>query len=627
MLRILQQNFYSVPPPEWVNTEKDCRGALDYLDKANLIAVDTETTGLNRFSDTVIVFSVSDGVRRFAVHGKFLLLFKRLFAEKPLIFHNAKFDKFMLRNSGLIVPNTGKDYDTRTMMHWLDQSQPKTLERLSEQVGLWKTPYSEVFEGADLTTIIDSSDVSALAKLADYASWDAFVTYKGFEKLRQELEDLGIWILFQNLGQKLDAVLYGMELRGVHVDLPLLHEWNQLYEEKLQELERDFVKVAAQYGMPNINMRSPKQLSKLFYEQLSLPVIKTSRRTKAPSTDVEVIKTFADQGVEAAKILLEYRNVHKQRSTYLANLIEHADPNSRIHSEFFFTETHRLTSSHPNLQNIPRDGAILPDMAELGISFRRVFSAPPGKILLDADYDQAEINIAANFSKDPVLMDAIKHGKDIHSVTASKLFDVPYEKFVEAKKAENPTPEQQELVALRTKAKTINFQILYGVTAEGLGKRLGVSTDEAAGLIDKFYTQYPKLKKLFEKSVTHLFTHGYVRTIFGRIRKCRGIFTDDDNKLGHLVRIAQNTPIQGSVADIISNAMVRVWEDRELRENGVRLVLQIHDELLFEAPEDLDPKIMKRIEEIMTTADDGKLEISLTVDCHAGRNWKEAKGG
>lgn len=627
-MNVLKQNFRCVPPPEWVDTENKLIEVLEYLTPVPIIAVDTETTGLDTRKDTVLCFSVSDGRRRFAIPGKFLLRFKKLFDDKELIFHNAKFDKAVLSNSGCVLVGRSIDWDTATLFHWYDQVSSKSLAHIASVIGYWKAPFSEEFGKPEkFVELYNALTPETIYKIADYASWDAFVTYKAFEFLYDQLDRLGLIDLYRKYGRKLDALLFEMEQLGVHVDVPLLMQWKSYYEDMTRQLEQEIIQQAQLLGVSNLNIRSTKQLNHLFYDVLKKQVIKSSNRTGQPSVDSEVIAQWAAEGDTIAQLLLDYRNVFKQYSTYLLPLLECADSEGRVHTSFGYTETYRLTSSKPNLQNIPRDDAILPALTKQGISFRKVFSAPKGKIILDADYDQAEICVAANLSKDPVLLDALQRGLDVHSLTASKLFGRPYEEFVAAKKAENPSSEQLELIALRTKAKTINFQILYGVTPEGLAKRLNCSTEEATELINKFYEQYSGVKECFANFTKNMFELGFVRTVLGRIRRASGIFSNDSGVIEHLVRVSQNTPIQGSVADIMMRAMVMLHEDSDLRNAGVRIVLQIHDELLFEAPEDIDPKYLKRISAIMTEASADVLQIPLSVDCKAGINWQEAKGG
>jgi DNA polymerase-1 len=318
--------------------------------------------------------------------------------------------------------------------------------------------------------------------------------------------------------------------------------------------------------------------------------------------------------------------LHKQYSTYIVNLLELVDSKNRIHTNFNFTRTHRLSSSDPNLQNIPRDEIILDETTGESISFRKIFIADDNNILLDADYDQAELVVVSNLSKDELFLNAIKQGKDLHSLTASRLYNIPYEYYIEAKNSENPNDFQKELLLQRYNAKQINFQILYGIGPEALAKNINSTPEEAAELINKFFNDHPRIKDFFEIKRRQLFTYGYVQTISGRIRKFSGIYSTDKGMQSFLLRAATNTPIQGSVADIISLAMIKLCQDKFLRENGVKLILQIHDELIFEMPEEnKDEKVFKHIEDILSSIYADKLECPLKSSVSYGKNWYEAK--
>jgi DNA polymerase-1 len=631
MINILDQPFKKVPFPEFIDTEEKVNEVLNYISKIkHPIAVDTETTGLNKQKDIALIFSISDGRKRFTILGKFVPLFEEFFNSHSLIFHNINFDRAILRNSGItwnLSYCPGKDFDTIFMHHFLDQESQHSLAWISKNLlNLHKFEFKELF-GKNGFINLDRLSLDETYKNAvnEYASFDAYVTFLCFELFLKELDKLNMLKLFNKFKPFMD-VLYLMETEGIKVNINLLQQWKIKFEFELNELRKKFKELLGQYNIDEeINIQSSKQISDLFFNKLRKDPIKFSEKTNFPSVDEEVLEILAEED-SLAKLVLKYRNLHKQYSTYIVNLIETADSKNRIHTNFNFTRTYRLSSSDPNLQNIPKDEIILNETTNESISFRKIFIADENNILLDADYDQAELVIVSNLAKDELFLNAIKQGKDLHSLTASRLYNIPYEEYIEAKNSDNPNKFQKELLLQRYNAKQINFQILYGIGPDALAKNINSTKDEAAELINKFFNDHPRIKDFFEIQKRQLFRYGCIQTISGRMRKFSGIYSSDKGMQSFLLRAATNTPIQGSVADIISLAMIKLAQDKFLVENGVKLVLQIHDELIFEMPEEnKDEKIFKHIEDILSSIYADKLECQLKSSVSYGKNWHEAK--
>jgi len=429
----------------------------------------------------------------------------------------------------------------------------------------------------------------------DRAADRAAATLRLGETLEGKLEEAGLLEVFRDLDMPLLPVLHRMEDRGIRID-------PQLFRELSAELSRDIAaierKVAAAAGT-EFNINSPKQLAFLLFEKLKLPTVKKTKT--GYSTDVEVLEQLKNLH-EIPSLVLEYRTLAKIRSTYVDVLPGTVDPrDGRIHSTFHQTQaaTGRLSSSDPNLQNIPI-------RTELGRRIRAGFVADPGHVLVGADYSQVELRLLAHLSGDAELIRRFREGDDIHTATAAAVFHV----------APSKVSEEQ-----RRRAKTINFGILYGMSPFGLSRELGIGGKEAKEYIEQYFHRYPGVRDYIEDVKASARKNGYVLTIMGRRRFLRDI--DSQNRILREAaeRMAVNTPIQGSAADLIKLAMIRV--DREFRESSAkaRLILQVHDELIAEAPD----AEAAQAERIVASAMEGaaKLCVPLTVSVSRGRNWGE----
>ncbi|MBU0581371.1 MAG: DNA polymerase I [Candidatus Margulisbacteria bacterium] len=419
------------------------------------------------------------------------------------------------------------------------------------------------------------------------------------EDLKEELKEKGLYKLYADLELPLSDILEEMENTGIKIDVPYLLKMSKELNKMLVGLEKEIFSLAQE----NFNLNSPKQLSQVLFEKLNLPIIKKTKT--GYSTDSEVLETLAEKYEIASKII-EFRQIAKLKNTYVDTLpaLAEKDPQERIHTSFnqTTTATGRLSSSNPNLQNIPV-------RSELGKKIRAAFI--PGYKdwkILSADYSQIELRILAHISQDTNLIEAFQSGKDIHKKTASEIFETPLDKV---------TPE------LRSKAKAVNFGIVYGISAMGLAKNTGVTPEEANIYIQAYFKRYPKIKDYMDKTLVQVKKLGYVETLLCRRRYIHDIRNPNKRIQAFAERAAINAPIQGTAADIIKLAMLAVAQVLKSQKLKCTMLLQVHDELIFELPENEISNASKLIKETMQNV--YKINVPLIVDINTGDNWMEAK--
>jgi DNA polymerase-1 len=420
------------------------------------------------------------------------------------------------------------------------------------------------------------------------------------EKLEPELEAKpNLLAVFREIECPLTPVLARMETAGVLVDVPYLRALSGRMAADIQRLESEIFTEAGEA----FNVASPPQLSRILFEKLNLPAGKKTAKTKTFSTGVETLQALAGQGHRIATLLMEHREISKLKGTYADSLPELADAGGRIHAKFNQTvaATGRLSSSDPNLQNIPI-------RTEAGREIRRGFIAPEGSQILAADYSQIELRILAHVSGDREMIQAFASGQDVHRATAAKVFNV--------------SPDLVTL-EMRIAAKRINFGLLYGMGAFSLARDLGVSTGEAKEFIEAYFAQFPGVRATLEGVVEGARQNGYVTTIFGRERPIPEIRASNGMVRANAERMAQNAPFQGSAADIVKRAMVVIDGVLRAARLETRMLLQVHDELLFEVPDRELTEARARIVEAMESA--AELKVPLKVDVGIGKNWLEAK--
>jgi DNA polymerase-1 len=414
--------------------------------------------------------------------------------------------------------------------------------------------------------------------------------------MRQRLAEQEMQQLYEQMEQPLLFVLADMELEGIFADAGALHAYGEQLSGRIRELEQEIYAAAGE----EFNINSPKQLGVILFEKLQMPY---GKKTKTGySTAADVLEKLAGDYPIVAQIL-EYRQLTKLKSTYADGLADCIGADGRIHSTFqqTITATGRISSTEPNLQNIPI-------RMELGRLIRKVFLPAENHVFLDADYSQIELRVLAHMSGDTTLIEAYRQAQDIHRITASQVFHIPFDEVTELQ---------------RRNAKAVNFGIVYGISSFGLGEDLGISRKEAAEYIDQYFETYPKIKEFLDAMVSDAKEKGYAKTMYGRRRPVPELTSGNFMQRSFGERVAMNSPIQGTAADIIKIAMIRVHDRLAAEGLSSRLILQVHDELLIEAAEDERQQVADILSEEMQHAAD--LAVTLEIDMHEGNSWYEAK--
>ncbi len=430
----------------------------------------------------------------------------------------------------------------------------------------------------------------------EYACYGAYISRKSKKVLEDKLEAAGMKRLLEEMEMPLSLVLYDMQKEGVAVKREELKAYGDALVARIEELEES---IHAQAGT-EFNINSPKQLGEVLFETLQIPGGKKTKTGYSTAADV-LEKLSADYPI--VRDILEYRGLTKLKSTYADGLAAFIEEDGRIHTNFnqTITATGRISSTEPNLQNIPM-------RMELGRQIRKVFVPRQGYEFMDADYSQIELRVLAHMSGDEQLIDAYRQEEDIHRITASKVFHTPFEEVTDLQ---------------RRNAKAVNFGIVYGISSFGLSQDLSISKKEAAQYIEQYFATYPKVKEFIDKLVADAKEKGYTETMFGRRRPIPELSSSNFMQRSFGERVAMNAPIQGTAADIIKIAMIKVW--KALKDEGLksRLILQVHDELLIETAQDEEARVRKILTENMKSAAD--LAVTLEIDLHTGSNWYEAK--
>lgn len=505
---------------------------------------------------------------------------------KKVIGQNLKYDSEVLRRYEIKL--SGISFDSMLASYLLDPTSRKDLDEIaSRYLKCEMISYKELGQEQMNRVPID--------KAARYAAEDAEIVYRLKDKLTEELKEKELYPLFAEIEVPLIEVLVEMELNGVLLDPKVLQEQAKEIKILLDDLKREIYQLAGE----EFNPSSPKQVGYILFEKLKLPVIK---RTKTgPSTDSLVLKELALQHPLPEKILA-CRELEKLLNTYINKLPDYINPETgRIHTSFnqSVTATGRLSSSDPNLQNIPI-------RTELGGQIRKAFIAPPGRKLLAADYSQIELRMLAHLSQDKNLVKAFEDEEDLHTKTASEIFEVPKDEV---------DPRMREV------AKRVNFATIYGVSAFRLSKELGIERKEAQSYIDKYFEKYSQVREFIEEKIAEAEDKGYVTTILNRQRHLPHIKSKNYNMRSYDQRNAINTPIQGSSADLMKLAMLHIYNKVKEGSLKAEMLLQIHDELIFE----VDDKQVERSRKIIKEALEQVMElcVPLKVDIKVGDNWGE----
>ena len=589
---------------------------VDAATNEKVVAFDSETTSLDTMNTQIVGFSLcvqkgkavyvplfttnifenTDFIPKEKAFSELLRLFEN--PEITVIFHNGKFDYKVLRSNGMSFKNgkpACKIFDTM-VAGWLlspDRMGKNSygLEYMAERyLHLKGIEYSEIVPKGQ-----NFSDIE-LERATPYAAEDADFTYQLWAKTEKMLKEQNLYELFVRTEMQVLPILAEMEIAGIHLNPDALNKYNEELSAGIEEAEKAIYEEVGH----SFNIASPKQLQTVLFEERKL---KPGKKTKTGfSTDTAVLEELSIYD-SVPKMILEFRELSKLKSTYVETLPKLCDKNQRIHTDFVQTgtATGRLSCRDPNLQNIPVRN-------EAGRKIRSAFTAPEGCVLISAYYSQIELVVLAHLCVDENMKRAFLEGTDVHKATAALIYGVT---------EENVTPE------MRRTAKTINFGVIYGMSAFRLANDLGISRTEAAGFIENYDRLYSDITKFKAETILKAEDSGYVETIFGRRRYINGIKSANKVEKAAAERIAINTPVQGSAADIVKKAMCDV--DKALRnaKNGARLLLQVHDELICECPE--NPKAIDEtlciIKEMMENT--VKLSVPLKVSIESGKNWGE----
>ncbi len=588
-----------------VTSDEELRAVVEEVRRYAEFCFDTETTGFDLFRDRIVGLSIAvephkawyipvPTEREAAV----VAILKPLFEEESIakVGQNIKFDYNVLHRIGIEV--RGRLYDTMILHYLLDPEARHNMNALAERYLHYSPIAIETLIGRGTKQL--TMDLVGIERITEYAAEDADITLQLKQKLYAEVVAYGFERLYAEIEEPMIRTLAEIERVGVRIDTTALADYAIELNAKLAELEQA---VRSEADEPMLNINSPRQLGEVLFGKLRITEKPKMTKTKQFCTDEEYLQSFAhDHRIVA--LILEYRGVKKLLSTYVEALPLLVNPvTGRIHTSFnqAVTATGRLSSTNPNLQNIPvRD--------ELGRRIRRAFiPSDEEHLLLSVDYSQVELRLMAHLSGDEALIAAFEQGADIHAATAARLFGKPIEEV---------TSEE------RRRAKTANFGIIYGISAFGLSQRLEIPRKEAKELIDGYFRSYPKVKEYMDRSIERGREKGYVETIFGRRRYLHDLASRNAVARGMAERNAVNAPIQGSAADIMKMAMVEV--QRRFRNEGVRsqVILQVHDELVINLLRSEQEQVIRIVTEAMEGA--AQLKVRLTADAGVGSNWLEA---
>ena len=596
---------------ELINSEKELDKIIKAASKSKVIAIDTETTGLDYMDADLVGVSIAyEAGKAFYIpfgheeqdvpqlKEKAVISKLKPFLEKTkdkIIGQNIKFDRNMLARYGIKIDSIKND--TMMMSYVLDASATRhNLDALSSYYLNYKTSTFEEVAGKGVKQV--TFDKVPLDLATNYAAEDADITLRLYEVLEPKLNSMkSLKKLMEEIEIPLIEVLSDMEQNGMLINSKILTSQSRDLESRIKELERLAYEIAGE----EFNLGSTKQLREIFFEKLNYRVIKKTPGGQ-PSTDERVLQELSEE-YELPKVLLEHRTLSKLKSTYTDKLPGQISLNTgKVHTSFHqaVTTTGRLSSSDPNLQNIPI-------RTEDGRRIRQAFEATKGNKIISADYSQIELRIMAHLSKDEGLLEAFNQGEDIHAKTASEVFDVNLDEV---------TPD------LRRNAKAINFGLIYGISAFGLGKQLGINRNLAAEYMAMYFEKYPGVKAYMETTKDSARDAGYVETLFGRRLYLRDINASNAIRRQASERVAINAPVQGSAADIMKIAMINAH--RHLKESKLKaqLTLQVHDELIVDTPKGETDKVVKLLTQSMQEA--ANLDVPLDVDIGIGNNWDQA---
>ncbi len=605
-LQLINKNNYHL-----ITDEDQIDEWVDEAEEAGEFAIDTETSSLDPHQADLVGISLSTKIgkacyipighksKRCLKKSIVIKKLKSLLEDKSVkkIGQNIKFDFIVLYKQGIELNSME---DTMLMSYVLDAGKNRhNMDALSEiHLGHKTISFKEIVGTGKKE--INFSDVE-LDKAMEYAAEDADITYRLYKIFNKNLKLEKLTNIYEIFEKPLIKILAFMEIEGIKIDNKFLKVLSEKFEKKIRSLEKKIFTISKK----KFNIGSPKQLGEIIYNELKIAGLKKTRKGSF-ATSANVLEDLAFKGYEFPKLILDWRQVSKLKNTYSDSLPEHINPNTkRVHTSFLLaaTTTGRLASSDPNLQNIPIK-------SEDGKDIRKAFVAEKELKLISADYNQIEMRILADLADVKELKKAFKNNEDIHSLTASQLFNIDIKKIDQNK---------------RRKAKAINFGIIYGISQYGLAKQINVSNNEAEDFLNAYFFKFPEIKNYMESTIKFCRKNGYVNNIFGRRSHFNGINDKNFNVRNFQERAAINAPIQGSASEIMRMAMIRISKKfEEIKNLKSKILLQIHDELIFEVHKEQVNKCSKIIQEEMSSVKDSNLHsfsIPLLVDINVGDNW------
>ena len=605
-LQLINKNNYHL-----ITDEDQIDEWVDEAEEAGEFAIDTETSSLDPHQADLVGISLSTKTGKACYipigHKSKECLKKSIVIKKlkPLledksvkkIGQNIKFDFIVLYKQGIEINSME---DTMLMSYVLDAGKNRhNMDTLSEiHLGHKTISFKEIVGTGKKE--INFSDVE-LGKAMEYAAEDADITYRLYKIFNKNLKLEKLTNIYEIFEKPLIKILAFMEIEGIKIDNKFLKVLSEKFEKKIRNLEKKIFTISKK----EFNIGSPKQLGEIIYNELKIAKLKKTRKGSF-ATSASVLEDLAFKGHEFPKLILDWRQVSKLKNTYSDSLPEHINPNTkRVHTSFLLaaTNTGRLASSDPNLQNIPIK-------SEDGKDIRKAFVSEKEFTLISADYNQIEMRILADLADVKELKKAFKNNEDIHSLTASQVFNIDIKKVDQDK---------------RRKAKAINFGIIYGISQYGLAKQINVSNNEAEEFLNAYFFKFPEIKNYMESTIKFCRKSGYVNNIFGRRSHFNGINDKNFNVRNFQERASINAPIQGSASEIMRMAMIRISKKfEEIKNLKSKILLQIHDELIFEVHKEQVNKCSKIIQEEMSSVKDSNLHsfsIPLLVDINVGDNW------
>jgi len=591
-----------------IDTTEKRKTLISLLESQKSVCFDTETTSLDALLAEMvgIAFTVKKGEGFYvpfpenrAEANALLEEFKPFFENEEIekIGHNLKYDLAVIQNYGVNI--RGKLFDTMIAHYLIQPDMRHGMDLLAETYLGYKPVSIESLIGKKGKNQKNMRELSP-TEVYEYACEDSDITFQLKELFEDKLKETNTEQLFWEIEMPLLPVLEKMEREGVNLDVDALASFSKELETDLIELERKIKDLA---GFTEFNLDSPKQLGEVLFEKMEIDVKAKKTKTGQYSTSEDTLSKMVGKH-EIFEQILEYRSLKKLKSTYVDALpLLLADDTKRIHTSYMQTvaTTGRLSSVNPNLQNIPI-------RTEKGRYIRKAFIPRNQQFtLLAADYSQIELRIIAALSKDEGMIEAFVQKQDIHSATASKVFDVPIEEVTRE---------------MRSKAKMVNFGIIYGISAFGLGQRLSIPRKEAKEIIESYFEKYPKIKSYMDESIVQAKENGYVETLLGRRRNLKDINSSNAIVRGHAERNAINAPIQGTAADVIKIAMIRILDEMKKKKLNSRMLLQVHDELVFDVDKNEVEVMQELVKQNMENA--VKMAVPLEVEMNIGENWLQA---